>query len=96
MLELCIRVKAENLHAASVLAPPVKKFTGIYFFFKLEYLIISSFKKKDLDLNHFWKWTDFNSYIQFICVFILIGSLITRLLINSVYFIEFLGNLQFK
>ena len=43
-------------------------------------------------MNYFWKWTDFNSYIQFIFVFVLIGSLITRLLINSVYFIEFLGN----
>jgi hypothetical protein len=52
--------------------------------------------KKDLDMNYFWKWTDFNSYIQFIIVFILIGSLITRMLINSVYFIEFLGNLKFK
>ena len=44
MLELCIRVKAENLHAASVLAPPVKKFSGNYFFlikfsFKVIYLI---------------------------------------------------------
>jgi hypothetical protein len=29
MLELCIRVKAENLHASSVLAPPVRKFSGI-------------------------------------------------------------------
>lgn len=72
MLELCIRTKAENLHAASVLAPPVRKFT-------------------DFDRNHFWKWTDFNSYFQFIIAFVIIGGTITKLLINSVYFIEFLG-----
>lgn len=30
MLELCVRISAENLHSASMLAPPVRKFTGIF------------------------------------------------------------------
>lgn len=33
MLELCVRVQNENLHAASVLAPPVRRFTGFILFF---------------------------------------------------------------
>lgn len=32
MLELCVRVKAENLHASSMLAPPIKRFSGIFLF----------------------------------------------------------------
>ena len=31
MLELCVRVKSQNLHSTSMLAPPTKKFTGTYF-----------------------------------------------------------------
>jgi hypothetical protein len=33
MLELCVRVQNENLHASSVLAPPVRQFTGFYILF---------------------------------------------------------------
>jgi hypothetical protein len=38
MLELCVRVQNENLHAASVLAPPVRQFTGfLLFIFRLHF-----------------------------------------------------------
>jgi hypothetical protein len=31
MLELCVRVKSDNLHSSSMLAPPIKRFTGILY-----------------------------------------------------------------
>lgn len=48
-------------------------------------------KFTDFDTNYIWKWTDFNSYLQFILAFILAGSMITRILINSTIYIEFIG-----
>ena len=75
MLELCVRVKQSTVHASSVLAPPVKRFT-------------------DFDIQYFWKWTDFNSYMQFIALFFTLGSLLTRLFINFSLYIEMLGKLH--
>ena len=70
MLELCIRVNAENLHAT-----PQKKFT-------------------DFDSQYFWKWSDFRSYIHFLFVFTLTGSVLTYLLLEFSFFIETLGFLS--
>jgi len=72
MLELCIRVKNENLYANSVGISPPKKFT-------------------DFESAYFWKWTNFNSYLQFILAFIAVGAFLTRIFINVSVFIEFLG-----
>jgi hypothetical protein len=51
MLELCVRVRAEQAHAASMLAPPIKKFTGLnafHFFLKFDSIIFSLFFTRNL------------------------------------------------
>ena len=67
MLELCIRVNGESLHASSH-----KKFT-------------------DFDTKYFWKWSDFKSYLHFLLVFTLTGSILTYLMLDVTFFIETLG-----
>ena len=45
----------------------------------------------DLDPDHFWQWTDFQSYVECTMCFISIGSLIMYLLIKYDPFVETVG-----
>lgn len=45
----------------------------------------------DFDLQYFWKWTDFLSYIEFTLTFCLVVGVVTYLLLNVTVFVEFLG-----
>jgi len=46
---------------------------------------------RDLDPDHFWQWTDFQSYVECTMCFISIGSLIMYLLIKYDPFVETVG-----
>jgi len=45
----------------------------------------------DMNIDDFWKWTDFSSYVQFMAMFTLLASIITFVLIRSRYYVELLG-----
>jgi len=45
----------------------------------------------DMNVDDFWKWTDFSSYVQFMAMFTLLASIITFVLIRSRYYVELLG-----
>lgn len=45
----------------------------------------------DFQIEHFWKWTDFNSYVQFIAAFSGIMGLVTYIFINNWVYIETIG-----
>ena len=44
-----------------------------------------------MNVDDFWKWTDFSSYVQFMAMFTLLASIITFVLIRSRYYVELLG-----
>lgn len=44
-----------------------------------------------MELGHFWDWTSFLDYIQFIIVFVVSGALLTYLLIDVKVYLETLG-----
>jgi solute carrier family 66, member 2 len=48
-------------------------------------------KFSDLKAADFWKWTDYSSYVQFILTFFVVGGMLTRIFIDSVIFVEFIG-----
>jgi len=45
----------------------------------------------DFDLQHFWNWTQFRDYCQFILCISVVGFGVTYLLRNVTIFIELLG-----
>ncbi|XP_035680528.1 solute carrier family 66 member 2-like isoform X3 [Branchiostoma floridae] len=45
----------------------------------------------DFDHRYFWKWTKFRDYIQFMCVFTLIGGYITYMCLDYPVYVETLG-----
>lgn len=45
----------------------------------------------DFDKAYFWKWTYFDSYIQFTVVFTLVVGLLTWLLLDNMYYVETIG-----
>ncbi|XP_022122176.2 solute carrier family 66 member 2 isoform X3 [Pieris rapae] len=45
----------------------------------------------DMDRKYFWAWTDFQSYVDCMLVFSVLGAAITYLLIEVSPFIEFIG-----
>lgn len=45
----------------------------------------------DFDRRHFWRWSRFIDYCQFMLLFCLICGVLTYVFINNVYFIELLG-----
>ncbi|XP_025115595.1 PQ-loop repeat-containing protein 1-like isoform X2 [Pomacea canaliculata] len=55
--------------------------------------IISSRSRRftDFDPEHFWKWTDFLSYVEFSLTFTLLVGIVTLLLINVPVYVELLG-----
>jgi len=44
-----------------------------------------------MNIDDFWRWTDFSSYVQFMAVFTLFASVVTIVFIGSPYYIELLG-----
>ena len=49
------------------------------------------FSVLDFDSKHFWNWTAFSSYVQFMLLFCASGGLFTYILLNQSVFIESLG-----
>lgn len=45
----------------------------------------------DFDMQYFWKWTDFLSYIEFTLTFTLVIGVVTYLLLTVSPFVQFLG-----
>ncbi|XP_076283234.1 solute carrier family 66 member 2 isoform X1 [Lasioglossum baleicum] len=45
----------------------------------------------DLDANFFWKWTDFQSYLDFMLLFAAVVGVVTYLLVDVPIFVEFMG-----
>jgi len=45
----------------------------------------------DINIDDFWKWSDFASYVQFMTLFTLLASVVTVAFIGSAYYIESLG-----
>jgi hypothetical protein len=45
----------------------------------------------DFESDFFWKWTDFQSYVEFTMCFVSVGSLIMYLLIKFDPFVEAVG-----
>ncbi|XP_078035998.1 solute carrier family 66 member 2 isoform X1 [Augochlora pura] len=45
----------------------------------------------DLDANFFWKWTDFQSYLEFMLLFAAVIGVLTYLLGNIAIFVETIG-----
>jgi len=44
-----------------------------------------------MNIDDFWKWTDFSSYVQFMVLFTLLAGLVTVAFIGSPYYVELLG-----
>jgi len=44
-----------------------------------------------MNINDFWNWTDFSSYVQFMALFTLLASVVTVMFIGSAHYIELLG-----
>jgi len=44
-----------------------------------------------MNIDDFWKWTDFSSYVQFMVLFTLLASVTTVVFIRSTYYVELLG-----
>ncbi|XP_015596555.1 PQ-loop repeat-containing protein 1 [Cephus cinctus] len=45
----------------------------------------------DLDTKYFWKWTDFQSYLDFMLLFAALGSIIMYLFVDVLMFVETVG-----
>lgn len=52
---------------------------------------ISFLQNIDFDLKYFWAWTDFQSYLEFVLAFWLVGAVITYFLLSQEYIMEFMG-----
>ncbi|KAK0171930.1 hypothetical protein PV328_005318 [Microctonus aethiopoides] len=48
----------------------------------------------DFNSKYFWKWTDFQSYVQFMLVFGTIGGIIMYIFVNNIIFVEITGLLS--
>ncbi|XP_069113959.1 solute carrier family 66 member 2-like isoform X1 [Argopecten irradians] len=45
----------------------------------------------DFEHGHFWQWTDFKSYVQFMTLFTACVGLLTFLLLNNIIYVELIG-----
>ncbi|KAE8737867.1 hypothetical protein FOCC_FOCC016662 [Frankliniella occidentalis] len=45
----------------------------------------------DMDLRFFWKWTDFQSYVDCTMLMAIVGSIVTYMLLDVPIFVEILG-----
>ncbi|KAK3086649.1 hypothetical protein FSP39_021387 [Pinctada imbricata] len=58
---------------------------------KSEILASKPHKFTDFDVNYFWKWSDFASYVQFLVVFTTVLSFVTWLFLNYSFYVETIG-----
>lgn len=54
-------------------------------------MVKRNFSVRDMNLDDFWKWTDFNSYLHFLAIFLSIVSLVTYALLDFHFYVEGLG-----
>jgi hypothetical protein len=78
MLELCVRCKRDSIRSTQL--------SGLNTSVNRRFL--------DFERDHFWAWTDFTSYIQFVLFFFLFMGLLMRVFIHSVVFVETIGFLS--
>ncbi|XP_057326698.1 solute carrier family 66 member 2 isoform X1 [Microplitis mediator] len=45
----------------------------------------------DLDIKYFWKWTDFQSYLDFVLLFAVVGGIIMYIFVDYPIFVETVG-----
>ncbi|XP_037069269.1 solute carrier family 66 member 2-like [Pollicipes pollicipes] len=45
----------------------------------------------DFDMRYFWEWTDFESYVECMLTFALVGSVLMYFLIDNPWFVETIG-----
>ena len=68
---------------SNILSLPLKDKSFSLIFFRISF--------SDFDLEYFWKWTDFSSYIEFTLAFTGVIGLLTYIFLNNWVFIETLG-----
>jgi len=85
MLELWTRVHSQSMHRLSSDQHSIST--------SKEQLTegISDRKFTDFDVDFFWRWTRFTSYLQFLLIFTFIISTITWILLNNKVYIETIG-----
>ena len=44
-----------------------------------------------MNIDDFWKWSDFASYVEFMALFTILASIVTVAFIRSPYYVELLG-----
>ncbi|PVD21149.1 hypothetical protein C0Q70_19316 [Pomacea canaliculata] len=84
LVELCVRVNQTN----EIISSRSRRFTGQD---SLAYSHLQTHSFLDFDPEHFWKWTDFLSYVEFSLTFTLLVGIVTLLLINVPVYVELLG-----
>lgn len=55
------------------------------------YINFSPISMSDFDYDHFWEWTDFQSYVEFMLTFSTMGCLLMYVFIDSPLFVETIG-----
>jgi len=53
--------------------------------------VVSHKRFTDFEVNFFWRWTTFTSYLQFLVIFTIIISIITWALLKNLVYIESIG-----
>ncbi|CAF1619830.1 unnamed protein product [Rotaria magnacalcarata] len=85
MLELCIRVYSKSLcHHLPLNQQNISSTKDLT-------LDIHEKKFTDFQMDYFWKWTTFTSYLQFLFAFSLVLSAITCLFLTNTLYIETIG-----
>lgn len=90
MVHLCVSVK----HKTEIIKAKEQKFSATEMQDTVSFRRSPSFTNHrftDFDLEYFWKWTDFSSYIEFTLAFTGVIGLLTYIFLNNWVFIETLG-----
>lgn len=61
------------------------------FIFFCNYKSFGNLIEIDFDANFFWKWTDFQSYLDFMLLFAALVGILTYLLVDVPLFVETVG-----
>ncbi|XP_078337436.1 solute carrier family 66 member 2-like isoform X2 [Crassostrea virginica] len=86
LTEICVRVK----HKGEIVASKEHKFSGEAPP-RINRTISPVRKFVDFDRAYFWKWTYFESYVQFTVVFTVLVGLTTWLFLDNMYYVETIG-----
>ncbi|CAD6222225.1 GSCOCG00000836001-RA-CDS [Cotesia congregata] len=78
MIKLCVNINTKN----QIIKLKDRVFTGI---FHLKLIQI------DLDIKYFWKWTDFQSYLDFVLLVGVIGGVAMYIFVDYPIFVETVG-----